>query len=233
MTELDCGLNSIQWDFPYLSKRMPLFAANVVATSQPLAAQAGLQMLAKGGNAVDAALAAAITLTVVEPTSNGIGGDLFALIWDGSRLHGLNGSGRSPASWSPERFAGMPSMPDTGWDTVTVPGAVDAWARMSERFGKIPFGELFCPAINYARDGFCVGPVTSERWQEAGAALRNFPEFSRSFLLNGCAPKTGERFTNQTQAVTLEKIAVSGGEDFYRGDLATQIAAAAKSAGRR
>jgi len=230
MTDLDCGLNSIQWDFPYLSKRMPLFADNAVATSQPLAAQAGLRMLAKGGNAADAALAMAIALTVVEPTSNGIGGDLFAMIWDGSRLHGLNGSGRSPASWSPDRFAGRLSMPDTGWDTVTVPGAVDAWARISERFGKLPFGELFDPAIKYARDGFCVGPVTSERWQ-AAAALQNFPEFSRSFLPKGCAPKTGERFTNPEQALTLEKIAVSGGEDFYRGDLAARIAAAAKSGG--
>src|SRR5262247_808486 len=100
------------WEFPYTSQRMPVMARNVVATSQPLAAQAGLRMLLKGGNAVDAALASAITLTVVEPTSNGIGSDAFALIWDGKKLHGLNASGRSPAAWSPKRFAGMNAVPN-------------------------------------------------------------------------------------------------------------------------
>jgi len=114
------------WDFPYTSQRMPLLAKNVVATSQPLAAQAGLQMLARGGNAVDAGLAAAITLTVVEPTSNGIGSDAFCILWDGQRLVGLNASGRSPAGWTPERFKGMKAMPVQGWDSVTVPGCVSA-----------------------------------------------------------------------------------------------------------
>ena len=109
-------------EFPYLSRRMPVLAENVVATSQPLAAQAGLAMLAKGGNAVDAGLAAAITLTVVEPTSNGIGSDAYAILWDGQRLVGLNASGRSPAAWNPERFAGKQEMPKLGWDSVTVPG---------------------------------------------------------------------------------------------------------------
>jgi len=112
------------WNFPYPSQRMPVLAKNVVATSQPLAAQAGLAMLARGGNAVDAGLAAAITLTVVEPTSNGIGSDVFAILWDGQRLVGLNASGRSPALWTPERFAGKKIMPSLGWDSVTVPGAV-------------------------------------------------------------------------------------------------------------
>ena len=108
------------WDFPYPSQRMPVLAKNVVATSQPLAAQAGLQMLAKGGNAVDAALAAAITLTVVEPTANGIGSDVFAILWDGTALVGLNASGRSPAGWTPERYRGQNAMPVLGWDAVTV-----------------------------------------------------------------------------------------------------------------
>ena len=108
------------WNFPYPSQRMPVLAKNIVATSQPLAAQAGLAMLAKGGNAVDAGLAAAITLTVVEPTSNGIGSDVFAILWDGQRLVGLNSSGRSPAGWTPERFAGKKAMPTLGWDSVTV-----------------------------------------------------------------------------------------------------------------
>ncbi|HYR01981.1 MAG TPA: gamma-glutamyltransferase, partial [Syntrophobacteria bacterium] len=138
------------WDFPYPSQRMPVLARSVVATSQPLAAQAGLRMLLKGGNAVDAALAAAITLTVVEPTSNGIGSDAFALVWDGRRLHGLNGSGRSPRAWTRERFAGHMEMPVYGWDAVTVPGAVDTWVRLSEGFGRLPFSELFPPALDYA-----------------------------------------------------------------------------------
>src|SRR5512140_326289 len=115
------------WTFPYKSQRMPLLAKNVVATSQPLAAQAGLQALARGGNAVDAALAAAITLTVVEPTSNGIGSDAFAILWDGEKLVGLNASGRAPAGWTPDRFKGLAEMPVYGWDAVTVPGCVSAW----------------------------------------------------------------------------------------------------------
>src|SRR5262249_42320809 len=114
------------WAFPYPSQRMPILARNAVATSQPLAAQAGLSMLYKGGNAVDAALAAAITLTVVEPTSNGIGSDAFAILWDGSKLHGLNASGRSPAGWTLNRFIGQRAMVTQGWDAVTVPGAVSA-----------------------------------------------------------------------------------------------------------
>ena len=124
------------WSFPYPSQRMPVLAKNIVATSQPLAAQAGLAMLAKGGNAVDAGLAAAITLTVVEPTSNGIGSDVFAILWDGQRLVGLNASGRSPAGWTAERFAGKKVMPSLGWDAVTVPGCVSAWVALSKRYGN-------------------------------------------------------------------------------------------------
>src|SRR5688572_24040699 len=131
------------WDFPYTSQRMPVLAKNVVATSQPLAAQAGLQMLARGGNAVDAGLAAAITLTVVEPTSNGIGSDAYCILWDGQRLVGLNASGRSPEGWTPERFKGLKAMPVKGWDSVTVPGCVSAWVTLSKRYGKLPFEMLF------------------------------------------------------------------------------------------
>ncbi|MEK9774829.1 MAG: gamma-glutamyltransferase, partial [Quisquiliibacterium sp.] len=124
----------MDFSLPFAS-RSPVMARNVVATSQPLATQAGLAALAKGGTAVDAALAAAITLTVVEPTMNGIGGDLFALIWDGKRLHGLNASGRAPAAWTAQRFAGQEKMPPIGWDSVTVPGAVSGWVALSEQFG--------------------------------------------------------------------------------------------------
>ena len=150
------------WNFPYSSQRMPVIAENVVATSQPLAAQAGLKMLLKGGNAVDAALATAITLTVVEPTSNGIGSDAFAMVWDGKTLHALNGSGRSPSAWTPEYFGKYQEFPLFGWDTVTVPGAVSAWQILSERFGKLPFEELFESAIYYARHGYGVSPITAK-----------------------------------------------------------------------
>ena len=216
------------WQFPYPSQRMPVLARNVVATSQPLAAQAGLQMLLKGGNAVDAVLATAITLTVVEPTSNGIGSDAFALVWDGQTLHGLNGSGRSPRAWSIERFAGLDEMPAFGWDAVTVPGAVDTWVQLSQRFGKLPFDELFAPAIDYAQNGYVVSPLTADRWAVAAERYANFPDFGKTFLPAGRAPRAGELFCCPDQARTLQAIAESKGESFYHGDLAEQIVHCAK-----
>ncbi len=167
---------SFSWNFPYRSQRMPILAENIVATSQPLAAEAGLQALRKGGNAVDAALATAIALTVVEPTSNGIGSDAFAIVWDGQRLHGLNASGRSPKALTPERFAGLDGMPSIGWDPVTVPGAVSAWVALSDRLGKLRFEELFTDAIHYARHGYLVSPITARAWAGAkNGAMRHFP----------------------------------------------------------
>ncbi len=222
---------TISWKFPYPSQRMPVFARNLVATSQPLAAQAGLQMLLKGGNAVDAALAAAITLTVVEPTSNGIGSDAFALVWDGQNLHGLNGSGRSPRAWTPDRFAGLNQMPTFGWDAVTVPGAVDAWVQLSQKFGQLPFGDLFGPAIEYAQNGFVVSPITAVRWAETPALYPDFPDFGNTFLPDGQAPRAGERFSCPDQANTLKSIAASQGESFYRGELAQKIVNCAKATG--
>ncbi|MCL5809047.1 MAG: gamma-glutamyltransferase family protein [Deltaproteobacteria bacterium] len=222
---------SLGWTFPYPSQRMPVFARNVVATSQPLAAQAGLQMLARGGNAVDAALAAAITLTVVEPTSNGIGSDAFAIVWDGKELHGLNGSGRSPRAWSPTRFSGRTHMPELGWDTVTVPGAVDAWASLSRRFGKLPFADLFEPAIRYAADGFIVSPITAAKWSAAPKLYADFPDFAPAFLPGGRAPLAGEHFRPPGTAGTLKSIAETGGESFYRGELADTIASRAAETG--
>jgi len=204
---------------------MPVFARNMVATSQPLAAQAGLQMLVRGGNAVDAALAAAIALAVVEPTSNGIGSDAFAIVWDGKELHGLNGSGRSPRGWSPGRFTGRNSMPELGWDTVTVPGAVDAWASLSRRFGKLPFADLFEPAIRYAADGFIVSPITAAKWAAAPRLYADFPDFAPAFLPDSRAPLAGEHFRPQGMAGTLTGIAETAGESFYRGALADKIAA--------
>jgi gamma-glutamyltranspeptidase/glutathione hydrolase len=210
---------------------MPVLAANVVATTQPLAAQAGLRMLLRGGNAADAIVATAITLTVVEPTMNGIGSDAFALLWDGNTLHGLNASGRAPAAWRPERFAGRSQMPITGWDTVTVPGAVSAWVGLSARFGKLPFAELFGPAIEYAADGFLVSPTVARQWLTQADKFKAEPGFADAFMPAGRVPRAGERFRLPAQARTLEEIAGSGGESFYRGGLAERIAAASAAQG--
>ena len=210
-------------------------AKNVVATSQPLAAQAGLQMLQTGGNAVDAAIAAAITLTVVEPTSNGIGSDGFCILWDGSALHGLNASGRSPAGWTPDYFSqkypALSTIPVRGWDSVTVPGAVSQWVELSRKFGKLPFEKLFAPAIRYARDGHMVSPITAVSWARQAEMLRDQPDFVRDFTPNGRAPRAGEKWILRGQADTLEEIAASKGESFYRGNLAGKIAAHARAGG--
>jgi len=176
-------------------------------------------MLLRGGNAVDAALATAITLTVVEPTANGIGSDAFAIVWDGSELHGLNASGRAPAAWSPARFSGMKSMPARGWDSVTVPGAVSAWVALSERFGKLPFAELFEPAIQYAERGFAVSPLIAQLWARIAVKYRGQPGFDESFLPQGRAPQPGERFSFPALARSLEKIAASKGRALYDGVL--------------
>lgn len=213
----------------YPSWHHPVAAENMVATSQPLAAQAGLDMLRRGGNAADAAIAAAITLTIVEPTSNGIGSDAFALIHDGQQLHGLNASGRSPAAWTLEYFAGHKHMPQFGWDAVTVPGAVQSWIDVSRRFGRLAYSELFEPAIHYARDGFAVGPRTAWHWQhDPPRYYSDFADFAEHFLP---APAAGERVMRPDAATTLEMIKVSEGESFYRGELAQRMAAAARDGG--
>ena len=183
------------YQFPYPSQRMPVMARNIVATSQPLAAQAGLQMLQAGGNAVDAAIAAAITLTVVEPTSNGIGSDGFCILWDGKALHGLNASGRSPSAWTPDYFAnkypGAATVPVRGWDSVTVPGAVSQWMALSTRFGKLPFAQLFEAAIGYAREGYMVSPITAVSWARKAEMLAGQADFVRDLTRGGRAPGAG------------------------------------------
>lgn len=224
-------MHSFDWQFPYPSRRMPVLAKNVVATSQPLAAQAGLRMLLKGGNAVDAALAAAIALTVVEPVSNGMGSDTFAIVWDGEKLHGLNASGRSPMAWSLERFEGLSAIPVTGWDSVSVPGAVSAWVTLSQKFGKLPFADLFEPAIEYARNGFLVSPIIAGKWKNQVPAFQNVPGFAEAFMPNGFAPEPGNRFAFPDQAKTLALIAETTGEAFYRGTLAEKMTAHAKAWG--
>ncbi|MBB4301416.1 gamma-glutamyltranspeptidase/glutathione hydrolase [Rhodobium orientis] len=215
----------------YPARRSPVMAGNVVATSQPLAAQAGLRMLLAGGNAVDAALAAAITLVVVEPTGNGLGSDAFAIVWDGEELHGLNASGRSPRKWSPERFAALGKIPKRGWESVTVPGAVSGWQALSARFGALPFADLFAPAIAYAENGFPVSPSIASRWGRDGAMLAGEPGFAAHFLPGGKAPAAGGRFRSPALARSLRLIAETKGEAFYRGELARRIAEFARRNG--
>ena len=211
----------------YPSRRSAVFGRNAVATSQPLATQAGIAMLARGGNAVDAVLAAAITLTVVEPTGNGLGSDAFSIVWDGSELHGLNASGRSPAGWSPERFKGAAAMPYRGWESVTVPGAVSAWAALSERFGRLPFPTLFEPAIDHAERGYHVTPIIAETWRRSVEELHDQPGFAEAFMPDGRAPAAGEVFRCTALARSLRLIAETRGTAFYTGELAERIAAVA------
>ena len=224
-------MKPFDWQFPYPSQRMPILARNCVATSQPLAAQAGLRMLMKGGSAVDAVLATAIALTVLEPTSNGIGSDAFAILWDGKKLQGLNASGRSPAAWTPDRFKGLDAMPQRGWDSVTVPGAVSAWVELSQKYGKLPFADLFEPAIEYAAKGFMVSPTIARLWEKQLPDLKSQPGYAEAFMPKGRAPLPGETFVFPDQARTLQRIAETKGEAFYKGDLAEKIVAHARQNG--
>jgi len=212
------------WELPYAWPRKPVLARNVVCTSQPLAAQAGLAMLAEGGSAVDAILATAITLTLVEPVSNGIGSDAFAIVWDGRQLHGLNASGRAPAAWTPEFFDGNP-VPSRGWNSVTVPGAVSAWVALHDKFGRLPFERLFERAIAYGRNGFLVSSTVAAQWTAQVPWFASQPGFAEAFLRRGHAPRPGELFTLPEHAATLEKIAATKGDAFYRGELAAAMEA--------
>ena len=218
-------------DLPYSSRRQPVMGDNAVATSQPLATAAGLAMLHKGGTAIDAAVAAAMVLTVVEPTGCGIGSDAYAIVWDGKELHGLNASGRSPAAWTPERFSGGTTMPQRGWEAVTVPGAVSAWIALWRRFGTLPLSEIASPAIRYATEGFHVSPTIARLWGMTGPELSVQPGFADCFMAGGRAPRAGERITLPDHGATLRLIAETEGEAFYRGELAERIAADAAAHG--
>lgn len=218
------------WGLPYPWPRKPVLAGNVVCTSQPLAAQAGLRMLAEGGSAVDAAVATAVTLTVVEPVSNGIGSDAFAVVWDGRQLHGLNASGRSPAAWTPEYFGGN-GVPALGWNSVTVPGAVSAWVELHAKFGKLPFERLFEAAISYGRNGFLLSPTVASQWAAQVPLFKSQPGFAETFMPGGRAPQPGQQITLPDHAATLEEIAATNGEAFYRGELAAKLEAHATTNG--
>ena len=219
------------WQFPHMSRRMPVLASNVVSTTQPLASQAGLRMMLAGGNAVDAALATAIALTVVEPVMHGIGGDAFALLWDKGKLYALNASGRSPKAWNLDYFSGRTQMPELGWGTVTVPGQVAGWYELSKRFGRLPFSDLFGPAISYAENGFAVSPTVARQWAGQAEKLKDQPGFAAAFLPQGRAPQAGEIWRFPEQARSLELIAQSQGKAFYEGELAERIAAFAAQTG--
>src|SRR6201995_1078446 len=212
------------WKLPYSWPQNPVLATNGVCTSQPLAAQAGLRMLDDGGSAVDAAIATAIALTVVEPVSNGIGSDAFAIVWDGQELHGLNASGRSPAAWTPEYF-GDKGVPPLGWNSVTVPGAVSAWVALHAKFGRLPFDRLFAPAISYPRNGFLLSPTIADQWAAQVRLFESQPGFAEAFMPHGRAPTPGELVRLADHAVTLEAIAATQGETFYRGELAAKLEA--------
>jgi len=218
-------------ELPYPSARQPVLARNVVATSQPLAAQAGLRMLLRGGNAVDAAIATAAALCVVEPTGNGLGSDAFAILWDGAALHGLNSAGRSPTRLDSARLLSQGAIDGLGWDGVTVPGAVASWVELSRAHGRLPFAELLEPAVSYAADGFPVSPGIASAWHRAGKVLGARADFAAAFLPGGAAPRPGEIWRFPAQAHSLELIAASDGEAFYRGELADAIVAAAEVEG--
>ena len=225
---------------PYASHRAVTYGKNgCVATSQPLAAQAGLDILKKGGNAIDAAIATAACLTVVEPTSNGIGSDAFALVWTKGELHGLNGSGRAPKSISIDKVCrlGHESMPAHGWIPVTVPGAPGAWAELSRRFGSLPLTDVLAPAIFYATEGFPLSPTLAYYWNRAYEGYKmklqgkEFEEWFKVFAPNGNVPQVGDIWRSDAHSKTLTEIAKTDGESFYRGDLADKIAKASKDGG--
>jgi gamma-glutamyltranspeptidase / glutathione hydrolase len=222
----------------YASHRAPVFARDVVSTSHPLASQAGLAMLRAGGNAVDAAIAAAAVMTIVEPCSNGLGSDAFALVWDGRQLLGLNASGRAPAAWTPEWFARQfgadaKAPPVRGWNSVTVPGAVAGWAALHRRCGRLRFEDLLEPAAEIADRGYAVTPIVQQKWAAAAGveALATQPGFAEVFLPRGRAPHVGERFAMPGAARALRAIGASAGEAFYRGEIAAALAAAARAQG--
>lgn len=221
-------------DYPYPSRRNCVFATRgMVATSQPLAAQAGLSILQQGGNAIDAAIATAAALTVVEPTSNGLGSDAFALIWTGGKLHGLNSSGPAPRSLSLDALkrAGLREMPRHGLTPAMVPGAPAAWVELNRRFGRLPLQQVLAPAAEYAERGYPISPTLGRNWQAAFESYRRnltgeeFRGWFDTFAPGGRAPAVGEVWRSPGHARTLRLIGETAGEAFYRGELAERIAA--------
>jgi gamma-glutamyltranspeptidase / glutathione hydrolase len=207
----------------------------MACTSQPLATQAAIDILKQGGSAVDAAIAANAVLGLVEPPSCGIGGDLFAIVWDSNtkRLHGLNASGRSPATLTRQHFSelGLTRVPTNGPLPVSVPGCVDGWFELHGKFGKLPMDKVLAPAIAYANEGFPVSEVIAEDWEKISETMQKQPGFKETFMPNGRAPHTGEVFVNRGLGSTLAKIARGGRDAFYKGEIAQTIGAFMKKHG--
>jgi gamma-glutamyltranspeptidase/glutathione hydrolase len=214
---------------PQSTRSVVMGRHGMIATSQPLASAAGLKVLQDGGNAIDAAVAAAAVLAVVEPTMTGIGGDLFAIVYDArtKRLRGLNASGRSGYASTPEGFSerGLPAVPGNGVHSVTVPGVVDGWTTLLSAYGTVPLSRLLTPAIDYAKNGYAVPEIISDDWQASEGKLSADPAAARTFLPGGHAPRPGEIFANPNLAATLQQIASGGRDEFYKGRVAAAIVA--------
>ena len=222
------------FDFP--SRRSNVLSVNgIVATSQPLAAQAGVEILQAGGNAVDAAIATAAALCVLEPCSTGIGGDAFALMWIAAenKLFGINASGPAPRTMTADKIIslGWRDMPESGPLSITVPGSVKGWEAVVDRFGSMPLKSILGRAINYARDGYPVSQRIAKAWAHSTDLLNNYPASQRVWLPGGRSPRTGEVFLNPELANTLETIAGEGADAFYRGDIGQAIADSVQEAG--
>ena len=216
---------------PHPTTRHTVFARKgMVATSQPLASQAGIEVMQKGGNAVDAAIATAAALTVVEPTTNGLGGDAFAIVWMKDKLYGLNASGPAPEAMTLEAMkeAGHEKIPTFGFAPITVPGVPAAWAELSKRFGKLPLSESLAPAIRYAEEGYPLTPILGKYWKIAYNKFKSldnaeFDEWFKVFAPNGRAPEIGEMWKSPDHAKTLRSIGETNAESFYRGEIADEI----------
>ena len=228
--------------YPYASRRSASYAKNgMVATSQPLAAEVGLSMLKAGGNAVDAAIATAAALTVVEPTGCGIGGDAFALVWMQDQLHGLNASSFAPAGLTAETVKAHgyeDQIPLHGWLPVTVPGTPAAWSSLHKRWGKLSLSDVMAPSITLAREGFPVSPTVAYLWNKEAKQMREMltdeslkQEWFTTFSFDGRAPNPGEIFSSAGHADSLQQIADTHAESFYRGELADKIDAYAQASG--
>ncbi len=214
---------------PFATRSEVIARHGMAATSQPLATMVAIDILKRGGSAVDAAIAANAVLGLMEPTGCGIGGDLFAIVWDNKaqKLHGLNASGRSPAGLTLEEFQkqGLKKIPSFGVLPISVPGCVDGWFELHAKFGRLPMSELLAPAIQYAREGFPVSEVIAQGWQSGERVFAKQPGFADTFLIDGKAPRTGDIFRNPRLANTLEKIGQGGRDVFYKGDMARALAA--------
>ena len=219
----------------FASRSEVVAGTGMAATSQPLATQVAIDILKQGGTAVDAAIAANATLGLMEPTGSGVGGDLFAIVWDAKtkKLRGLNASGRSPYSLTLQHFKdlNLTHIPSHGALPVTVPGCVDGWLELHKRFGKLPMNTILAPAIEYAKNGFPVSELIAFYWSRGGRALKDYPGFAETFLPDGKSPKVGDVFRNPRLARTYELIADGGRDAFHGGEISSRIAAFCKTSG--